>query len=139
MPAEIVARGKCHVHIAADATGSYCTEDPAEAPGHSTAEGPGRRNRFPQNFSTTPPGISKQNIVSRCQGLYYYYLWVKHLKLYLLSMICGTVTALVVFVINVLLTLWAVRMSGVYNGIGTLQHRSCGKDKDAWALGLSDY
>lgn len=74
---------------------------------------------------TRPPRASKQSKLPRRQGLAYYYHRLKQLKGYRFSMICGTVTALVVFVINVVLTLWAIRKSEVKNGISTIQRGSC--------------
>ena len=57
-------------------------------------------------------------------------LWyhrLKKLEGYHFGVLCCAVITAVVFIINLVLTIWAVSTSGVQNGLGTLQDGSCKK------------
>ena len=86
--------------------------------------------------SVAPPlAIPKRSKPPRRRNLLYCHHQFKRPKGYRFSMLCGAVAALVVFVINVVLTLWAIRKSGVHDDVSKLHLGSCEKTK-ALSVGI---
>ena len=87
-----------------------------------------RFDRWSQNLNKAFPKPPSRPF-PRHSFLSLYYHRLKKLQGYHFGvLLCAGVTA-VVFIINVILTTWAVASSGIQDGVGTLQDGSCAKTK----------
>ncbi|KAF6232073.1 hypothetical protein HO173_009667 [Letharia columbiana] len=121
-------RGRVYASLDADSEPSTLemSNFSGSIPGHNSSSST-KLNQYASNKDLNkglPRPPSRIHFVRHClKSLYYHRL--RKLEGYHFGVLCCAVVAAVVLVLNLILTIWAVSISGVQNGLGTLHDGSC--------------